>query len=290
MLAVVGKRRWKNLLLSEIKPKLVFTMSQDCNADIGILGGSGFYDPSIFGSASEVKMHTPYGAPSDVVSIGEYKGVRVAFLPRHGRRHTIPPHMINYRANIWAMQELGVKRILAPSAVGSLREEMKPGDLVLPDQFIDFTKGRPYSFYDGAIVGHFSLADPYCPELTQLSAATAKKLNIAFHEKATYVCVEGPRFSTRAESRLFRSWGADIIGMTLVPEITLAREAGICYLTLATVTDYDVWADRPVTAEEVVTTLKSNVEKVKKLLFELLPELTKERSCDCAESAEHALV
>jgi 5'-methylthioadenosine phosphorylase len=265
-------------------------MVPSCRAEVGVIGGSGFYDPAMFEKISEVKMYTPYGAPSDVVSVGELKGVKVAFLPRHGKRHSIPPHMINYRANIWAMKDLGVKRILAPSAVGSLREEMKPGDLVLPDQFIDFTKKRVYSFYDGAIVGHFSLADPFCPEMNKLAADEAAKLNIQSHNGGTYVCIEGPRFSTRAESKMFRAWGADVIGMTLIPEVSLARESGICYTTLATVTDYDVWAKKPVTAKEVVDTLKSNVEKVKSLVSELIPLLPKERKCRCSESSENALV
>jgi 5'-methylthioadenosine phosphorylase len=265
-------------------------MINECKAEVGIIGGSGFYDPSMFGGTVEEKVYTPYGAPSDTISIGTLKGVKVAFLARHGRRHTVPPHLINYRANIWAMHDLGVKRILAPSAVGSLKEEMKPGDLIIPDQFIDFTKNRAYSFYDGAVVGHFSLADPFCPELNGLAAASAKRLNIGFHTPATYVCIEGPRFSTRAESKLFRSWGADLIGMTLLPEVALAREAGICYTTLATVTDYDVWADKPVTAQEVVETLKSNVEKVKSLISDLVPRLTAARKCSCGRSAENALV
>lgn len=269
---------------------LVLAMVTNCNAEIGIIGGSGFYDPSLFEKISEVKTHTPYGSPSDIISIGDFKGINVAFLPRHGKRHSIPPHLINYRANIWAMRDLGVKRILAPSAVGSLKDEMKPGDLVIPSQFIDFTKNRAYSFYDGAVVGHFSLADPFCPELNGLAAEIAKKRGLTFHVDATYVCIEGPRFSTRAESRLFRSWGADIIGMTLVPEVVLAREAGICYTTLATITDYDVWADKPVTAVEVVETLKSNVEKVKSMLMELIPRLSKERQCTCSKSSENALV
>ncbi|MBM5804473.1 MAG: S-methyl-5'-thioadenosine phosphorylase [Candidatus Verstraetearchaeota archaeon] len=265
-------------------------MAKACSAEIGIIGGSGFYDPAMFESVSEVKMYTPYGAPSDTISVGDFKGVKVAFLPRHGKRHSIPPHLINYRANVWAMKDLGVKRILAPSAVGSLKDEMKPGDLVIPDQFIDLTKGRQYSFYDGAVVGHFSLADPFCPELSWLCVEAAKKLKIPYHSTATYVCVEGPRFSTRAESKLFRSWGADIIGMTLVPEVSLAREMGICYTTIATVTDYDVWANKPVTAEEVAVTMKSNVEKVKPLIMEVIPKLLKERDCQCGRSAEHALV
>lgn len=265
-------------------------MASLCAAEIGIIGGSGFYDSSLFSSIKEVKIHTPFGAPSDLISVGEYKGIGVAFLPRHGKRHTIPPHLINYRANVWAMRDLGVKRILAPSAVGSLREGMKPGDLVIPDQFIDFTKKREYTFYEGAVVGHFSMADPFCQELRHSAIETAKQLGIEHHQAATYVCVEGPRFSTRAESRLFRNWGADIIGMTLVPEVNLAREAGICYATLATVTDYDVWAERPVTAQEVASTMKSNVEKVKSLLKEIIPALAKERRCGCGASSDAALV
>jgi 5'-methylthioadenosine phosphorylase len=265
-------------------------MASSCTAEIGIIGGSGFYDSTIFGPTKEVKIHTPFGSPSDLISIGEYKGVKVAFLPRHGKRHTIPPHLINYRANIMAMRDLGVRKILAPSAVGSLKAEMKPGDLVIPDQFIDLTKKRDYTFYEGAVVGHFSLADPFCPQVRREMIETANKLGIGHHPVATYVCIEGPRFSTRAESRLFRSWGADIIGMTLVPEVSLARELGLCYTTLATVTDYDVWADKPVTAQEVVQTLKSNVEKIKSLLVEAIPALASARECDCGKSADNSLV
>jgi len=265
-------------------------MASNCKAEVGVIGGSGFFDPSMFGVISEEKVYTPYGAPSDTIAIGNLKGVKVAFLARHGRRHTVPPHLINYRANIWAMHDLGVERIIAPSAVGSLRMAMKPGDIVIPDQFIDFTKNRSYSFYDGAVVGHFSLADPFCPELNALAAASARKLKLRFHMPANYVCVEGPRFSTRAESKLFRAWGADIIGMTLLPEVALAREAGICYTSLATVTDYDVWADKPVSAQEVVETIKSNVENVKSLIADLVPKLVNKRKCECGHSAENALV
>jgi 5'-methylthioadenosine phosphorylase len=265
-------------------------MASTCTAEIGIIGGSGFYDSSLFGSSKEVKIHTPFGAPSDLISVSEYKGINVAFLPRHGKRHTIPPHMINFRANIMALRDLGVKRIFAPSAVGSLKEDMKPGELVIPDQFIDFTKKREYTFYDGAVVGHFSMADPFCPEMRSMVIDAAKRFGIGHHGAATYVCVEGPRFSTRAESKLFRSWGADIIGMTLVPEVNLAREAGICYTTLATITDYDVWAEKPVTAHEVAQTMKSNVEKVKSLLAEVIPIAAKGRGCDCGRSIESALV
>ncbi|MCD6409035.1 MAG: S-methyl-5'-thioadenosine phosphorylase [Candidatus Verstraetearchaeota archaeon] len=258
--------------------------------EIGIIGGSGFYDPVLIEDAKELKIATPYGPPSDTMVVGRLKGVPVAFLPRHGRRHSIPPHKINYRANIWAMRELGVKRIIAPSAVGSLREDYKPGDLVLPDQFIDFTKKREYSFYEGAYVGHFSLADPFCPELREVFYKTSLELNLPIHEKGTYICIEGPRFSTRAESKLFRSWGADIIGMTLVPEVVLAREVEICYLTIAMVTDYDVWAEKPVSAEEVAKTMAENVDKVKKLLYEAIPRIPKERRCLCSQASKEAII
>ncbi|RLF18160.1 MAG: S-methyl-5'-thioadenosine phosphorylase, partial [Thermoprotei archaeon] len=235
-------------------------------------------------------VYTPYGPPSDEIIVGEFKGRRIAFLPRHGRGHVVPPHMINYRANIWALKTLGVERIIAVSAVGSLREDYRPGDFVVPDQFIDFTKNRTYTFFDGRLVAHVSMADPFCPELREVAIKTAKELGIPVHEKGTYVCIEGPRFSTRAESRLYKSWGADIIGMTLVPEVNLAREAQICYVTIAMITDYDVWAEKPVTAEEVIKVMKENVEKAKKLLYELIPRIPKERKCPCKEALKEALM
>lgn len=262
----------------------------EMRAEIGIIGGSGLYDPGLFKEAKTIKIYTPYGPPSDEITVGEFKGRKVAFLPRHGKGHVIPPHMINYRANIWAFKALGVERIVAVSAVGSLREDYKPGDFVIPDQFIDFTKNRIYTFFDGRLVAHVSMADPFCPELREVAITTAKDLGIPVHEKGTYVCIEGPRFSTRAESRLYKSWGADIIGMTLVPEVNLAREAQICYVTIAMITDYDVWAEKPVTAEEVVRVMKENVEKAKKLLYELIPRIPKERKCPCKDALKEALV
>jgi len=262
----------------------------EMRAEIGIIGGSGLYDPGLFEEAKTIKIYTPYGPPSDEITVGEFKGRKVAFLPRHGKGHVIPPHMINYRANIWAFKALGVERIVAVSAVGSLREDYKPGDFVIPDQFIDFTKNRIYTFFDGRLVAHVSMADPFCPELREVAIATAKDLGIPVHEKGTYVCIEGPRFSTRAESRLYKSWGADIIGMTLVPEVNLAREAQICYVTIAMITDYDVWAEKPVTAEEVVRVMRENVEKAKKLLYELIPRIPKERKCPCKDALKEALV
>lgn len=261
-------------------------------ADIGIIGGTGVYDSGLFSDKKEIKVHTPYGEPSDLITVGEYAGRKVAFLPRHGKGHRIPPHKINFRANVWALKQLGVKRIIAPSAVGSLSYDYKPGDIALPDQFIDFTKGRQYTFYDGGQVAHVSVADPFCPELHGVAAKVIEKLNFPLHQKATYVCIEGPRFSTRAESRFFRDvMKAEIIGMTLVPECSLAREAEICYLSVATVTDYDVWADVPVSSKEIIETLHKNVEKTKKLVAEMIPAIPAERAkCACGSALEGALL
>lgn len=262
------------------------------SADVGIIGGTGVYDPGLFSSKREIKVHTPYGEPSDLVTIGEYSGIKVAFIPRHGRGHRIPPHSINSRANIWALKQLGVKRIIAPSAVGSLQEGYKPGDIAIPDQFIDFTKKRQYTFYDGGQVCHVSVADPFCPELCSVAIDRIKKLKFTMHAKATYICIEGPRFSTRAESKFFRDvMKADIIGMTLVPEVALAREAEICYLSIATVTDYDVWADKPVSSAEIIETLTKNVEKTKKLIADLVPAIPATRKkCACGSALEGALL
>lgn len=260
-------------------------------AEIGIIGGSGLYDVELLRKVEEIKIYTPYGPTSDNIIIGEYAGRKVAFLPRHGRGHKIPPHKINYRANIWALKSLGVDKIVAVSAVGSLREDYKPGDFVIPDQFIDFTKKREYSFFEGIVVGHFSMADPFCEPLRRLIIETAKELNIAVHSKGTYICIEGPRFSTRAESRLFKEvFKADIIGMTLVPEVNLAREAGICYATIAMVTDYDVWAEKPVTAAEVAKVMAENVEKAKKLIFTLIPKIPREPLLKYDEMLKEALL
>jgi len=262
----------------------------EVKAEIGVIGGSGLYDVEKFENVKEVKIYTPYGEPSDNIVVGDFKGRRIAFLARHGKGHRIPPHMINYRANIWALKSLGVKRVISVSAVGSLREEYKPGDFVVPDQFIDFTKNRVYSFFDGHVVAHVSMADPFCPELRSVVIESARSLNIRVHDKGTYVCIEGPRFSTRAESKLYRSWGADIIGMTLVPEVNLAREAELCYVTIAMITDYDVWAEKPVTADEVLRTMRENVEKAKKLLYDVIPKVPLERKCSCGEALREALI
>jgi len=258
-------------------------------AEIGIFGGTGIYDSGLLTESKEITVDTPFGKTSDSITVGLFKGKKVAFMPRHGRKHTIPPHLINFRANIWAFKELGIKRIIAPSAVGSLKPEFKPGDFVLPSQFIDFTKSRKYSFFEGEKVVHISVADPFCPELQNSISKAADKINLKIHKNCTYVCIEGPRFSTRAESKFYKEViGADIIGMTLVPECQLAREAQICYASISTVTDYDVWADKPVTAKEVLETLSKNVETTKKILS-IIPDLIPpQRKCSCEKALTEA--
>jgi 5'-methylthioadenosine phosphorylase len=259
-------------------------------AEIGIIGGTGFYDPHLVKNGKEMKLSTPYGPPSDLITVGELKGRKVAFLPRHGKKHTIRPTEVNSRANIHALKELGVQRILAPSTVGSLREDYKPGDLVFVDQFIDRTTRREQSFYTGPKVCHVSVAEPTCHELRKILTGVAEQMKISYHKTGTYVCVEGPRFSTKAESRMFRNWRADVVGMTLVPECVLAREAEICYASIATVTDYDVWKDYPVSAGEVARTMKENIEKVKKLVVETIAKIPEERTCECKDALKNASV
>lgn len=256
--------------------------------EIGIFGGTGIYDSGLLEDAKEITIDTPYGKPSDSITVGVFNERKIAFLPRHGKKHTIPPHMINFRANIWAFKELGITRIIAPSAVGSLKEEFEPGHFALPSQFLDFTKSRIGSFSKEGRVIHISVAEPFCPELRLAVMNVAKEQNLHLHNECTYVCIEGPRFSTKAESKFFRATGADIIGMTLVPECQLAREAQICYASISTVTDYDVWAEKPVTAKEVLETLSKNVERTKKLLTKLIDKIPKTRSCQCAKALEEA--
>ncbi len=257
-------------------------------ARIGIIGGSGIYDSKMFDIKEKMAMSTPYGSPSDQIQLGKMEGVEVAFLPRHGSGHQYPPHKVPYRANIWALKQLGVERIISPCAVGSLQEKYKPGELVIVDQFIDFTKKRDYSFHDGAKTIHISMADPFCEEMNNVFIKEAKRLKIPFHEKGTYVCIEGPRFSTRAESKMFRSF-ADIIGMTLVPECQLAREMDICYTSLATITDYDVWTEHPVDIATVLKVMAENVDKVRSLIAAALPKIPKERKkCVCGQTLAEA--
>ena len=258
------------------------------SAEIGIFGGTGIYDTGLLNDSKEITIETPYGKTSDSITIGEFNGRKVAFMPRHGKKHTIPPHLINFRANIWAFKELGVKRIIAPSAVGSLKEDFQPGHFALPSQFIDFTKSRKGTFSENGRVIHISVADPFCPELQNVVLDAVKDQEIEIHKDCTYVCIEGPRFSTKAESKFFRTTGADIIGMTLVPEWQLAREAQICYVSISTITDYDVWAEKPVTAKEVMETLAKNVEMTKKILTIVINQIPEQKSCSCERALEEA--
>lgn len=253
---------------------------------IGIIGGSGIYNPDTFEKIKTVFPDTEYGKPSDEILIGKINGVEIAFLPRHGKNHQHPPTSVPYRANIQAMKDLGVEIIISPCAVGSLQEKYKPGDLVIVDQFIDYTKKRDYTFFDKRTV-HISIPDPFCGDVGKIFADTAKTLGIKYHKAGTYVCIEGPRFSTRAESKMFRQFG-DIIGMTLVPECQLARELGMCYCSLATITDYDMWNEEPVDIQMVLNTMKECQAHIMRLLEKGLPEVAKKKPCGCANAAKDA--
>lgn len=259
---------------------------------LGVIGGSGLYHMKELKVLKKVSVETPYGPPSDDIVLGELMGVRLAFLPRHGTGHFITPSEINFRANIFAMKKIGVERILSVSAVGSMKEELEPGHFSVPDQFIDRTTRRIGTFFTTGLVGHVSLADPICPDLAKSLTASAKKAGTTVHEGGTYICIEGPQFSTRAESNLYRSWGVDIIGMTNVTEAKLAREAGLCYATLALVTDFDCWLvdEEPVTLEAVLQIMGENVEKAQIAVKELVSNLADSPSCSCASAAATAIV
>jgi len=258
-------------------------------AEIGVFGGSGFYD--FIDDVTTVAVHTPYGAPSAPVSIGTVEGRPVAFLPRHGLHHELPPHRVNYRANVWAMREVGVSRIIGPCAVGSLQPHVRPGEFVLCDQLVDRTSGRADTFFDGGVVGHTSFADPYCQDLRRiLLAAAAGDAGITAHPEGTVVVIQGPRFSTRAESAWYRSAGWEVINMTQYPEAYLARELGICYATVALVTDFDTGLEgvdgiEPVTMDEVFKVLAQNVERSRELLFAAIPRLAPQADSSCACSS-----
>lgn len=257
---------------------------------IGIIGGTGVYDPELLKNTRKHKVHTPYGAPSDMLTVGEFLGQKVVILPRHGSNHFLAPHTVNYRANIHAMKQLGVSRIVSISAVGSLKKEIKPGDFVFTDQFIDRTHGRDATFYETGQVCHISVAEPFCPDLRKTLISAAKKLGYEFHPTGTCIVINGPRFSTKAESELYRTWKADTINMTLCPEAVLAREAELCYANIATVTDYDCWYEHHVTSDEVVATMKKNLDRVKKLLEAVIPAISDKGSCKCGEALKGALV
>jgi 5'-methylthioadenosine phosphorylase len=260
-------------------------------AEIGVFGGSGFY--SWLPDVETVPVKTPYGAPSAELAIGDVGGRRIAFLPRHGVRHQVPAPAINYRANLWAMKELGVRRILGPCAVGSLRGDLHPGQLVICDQFVDRTRGRADTFYSGPEVVHVSAADPYCPELRPLAAKVAAEQSLPHHDAGTVVVIQGPRFSTRAESRWFSRMGWDVVGMTQYPEAILARELEMCYVNLSLVTDYDAGvAGRPevaaVEAHHVVKVLEENISHLRALLAELIPRIPEVASCNCQRALQAA--
>jgi 5'-methylthioadenosine phosphorylase len=254
---------------------------------IGIFGGSGLYQ--LLEGAREVRVDTPFGPPSDSIWMGEIAGRPVAFMPRHGREHSLPPHRINFRANLFAMHQAKVRRILAPCAVGSLRAEIAPGDVVIPDQFVDRTWGRADTYWEGPTVQHVSAADPYCPELSGEAAAAAARQGAKVHQSETLVVIQGPRFSTRAESRWFSGQGWGVIGMTGYPEAILARELGICYSAIALVTDYDAGLEgsndiAPVTHEEVLKVFAVNIGRVRQILFDLVEQLPAQPTCRCASS------
>ena len=247
---------------------------------IAIVGGSGVYDPKMLEDVKDLQIETEYGTAS--VKSGRFQEKSVFFLTRHGEKHSIPPHMVNYRANIKALQNLKVERIISTSAVGSLKKEMIPGDFVLLDQFIDFTKARNYTFFDDKVV-HTDFTDPYCPQLREIVTRAAADLGINLHVKGTYVCTEGPRFETPAEIRMFASLGGDVVGMTNVPEVVLAREAKICYASIATVTNFAAGiSPSKITHEEVIEIMDKNSEKIKKLISKII-EMIPERTCECGD-------
>lgn len=257
---------------------------------IGVIGGSGIYDIEGITETRKEKVRTPFGNPSDIIVIGNLGGIPVAFLPRHGRGHSIMPSQLNSRANIYALKSLGVEQIISISACGSLKEELKPRDIVIPDQLFDRTRQRPYTFFGEGIVAHISFANPYCPELSGILYQVAKDLGLSVHLGGTYVCIEGPQFSTKAESKVFRSLGFSIIGMTNLPEAKLAREAEICYATLGLVTDYDVWKEgEEVSVERVIGNLLANIENVKKLIKAAVSRLERKRKCECASALAYAI-
>lgn len=260
------------------------------SADIGIFSGSGMYELSE-GKVETIKVSTPYGAPSDLIDICDIGGLKVAFLPRHGKKHTIPPHNINYRANLWAMKELGVKRIISPCAVGSLQANIKPGDFVVTDQFVDRTKSRKDTFSDGASVMHISSAEPYCPQLRKLAIDAITAEGAVVHESGTMVVINGPRFSTKAESKWFTQMGWHTINMTQYPEVVLAQELGICFVNIAMITDFDAGlvGDVPeVSAQAVFETFKESIGVLHKILIRLVKSIPEDKKCRCLQKVDEA--
>jgi len=261
-------------------------------ARIGVLGGSGLYEMDKLEDVREQRVQTPFGDPSDALIIGTIDGHEVAFLPRHGRGHRYNPSEVNYRANIWALKSVGVEWVLSVSAVGSLQEDVHPGDVVIIDQFIDRTKARAATFYEGGIVGHVAFGDPVCGTLRGILLESCQAEGASVHDGGTYVCMEGPAFSTRAESNLYRSWGARVIGMTNLPEAKLAREAEMSYATLAMVTDYDCWhaGHDDVTVDQVIAVLKANVDLARRVLARAIPTVAAAGDSPARGAVEHAIM
>jgi 5'-methylthioadenosine phosphorylase len=258
----------------------------------GVIGGSGLYEMEGMNHVRHVRVRTPFGDPSDALTVGEIGGRTLAFLPRHGRGHRIPPFQINFRANIYAMKKIGARWLLSLSAVGSMKERIRPGDIVVVDQFFDHTRFRPNTFFSDGIVGHIPFADPVCPSLADLAYRSARKVVRRAHRGGTYLCMEGPAFSTRAESRTYRRWGVDVIGMTNMPEAKLAREAELCYATLALATDYDCWheSEEDVSIEAVLAIIRRNVEHSKRIIREMAMRLPGKDACGCGETLRHAII
>ena len=261
-------------------------------ATVGIIGGSGLYQMDGLTDARELELDTPFGSPSDSVIVGRLEGVKVAFLPRHGKGHRIMPTHMPAHANIYALKTLGVEMIISVSAVGSLKEELKPLDIVIPDQLIDRTRQRSSTFFGDGIVAHVGFADPFCPVLSGVLHRSSQAVGATVHRGGTCVVMEGPAFSTRAESFMYRSWGADIIGMTALPEAKLAREAEICYATLACITDYDCWheSEEDVTVEMVVANLSKNVATSKDILRSILSDIPSHRDCLCSDALKDSII
>ena len=261
-------------------------------AKIGVIGGSGLYHMEGLADIEEIDISTPFGRPSDTIITGKLEEVGVAFLPRHGKRHHISPTEVSARANIYALKSLGVEWIIAINTVGSLRQEIKPGDLVIPDQIIDRTLSRVNTFFSEGIVVHIPFADPFCPVLSQIVYQASLEVGAGVHQGGTYLAMEGPAFSTRAESRLYRSWGADIIGMTALPEAQLVREAEICYASIAGVTDYDSWQEKsqPITIDVIINVLNQNIDTIKKIIRLTINRIPEKRDCNCATALNGAIV
>ncbi len=259
------------------------------NVDIAIIGGSGIYDVSLLDNAREVNIDTPFGSPSDSIMIGEHGDKTICFLPRHGIGHRISPSLLNSQANIFALKKLGVKRIIAASAVGSLKQELAPLDIVIPDQIYDRTRSRPGTFFEDGIVVHMGFADPFCPALSKTILGITKEKGYNVHNGGTYVCMEGPQFSTRAESRVYQSLGFDIIGMTAIPEAKLAREAEMCYSMIATVTDYDVWSEEDVTIETIIENAMKNEAAVKDIITATIDRVSPAQDCMCKDALAGAI-